>query len=650
MPRISSSGPMPAIGDHPGRDLPGPQSRHSAYPGDDDGYDRGHGGSPGAGGYDGPDDYRGGDYSGADYSGADYSGADYSGGEQRYRGRHGQGGGYQQGYSEDDYAGAGYDPGGYPGTGYQEADAPPGGAGYPGEDGYPPGGPYSSPPAAGYPGTEEYLGGPAYPDPDGGYPAGPGYGDPGYGDYPPGGEYAAPGGYSPGDDYPEYPGHSGYPADEDYPEEYGAPAPGHDPGEGGYTPHGDWYGDVDDEQAWTDEGYDDGFVPGLGSDADAGPHRGSRPAAVRVPKPAAGGPGGRARRGKPRKGAVRRAAPWVAVAVLVLALCGGGGAYYYVYRTYLHPPDWSGAGHGTVDVTIKQGDTAASVGQILASKGVVASARAFSNAAKNSTQGKSLEPGTFRLHLHMSAALAFQLLLNPTSRVQVKVTLPEGLRLSQIITALGKATGDPQGYQQAVKQTSELGLPSYAHGNPQGYLFPDTYSIQPGTSALQVLKELVAAFNSEAARIDLVKQAGAGNLSPADVITVASLLEAEGGRIQDYPKIAEVIYNRLNQGMKLQLDSTVLFALGKYGILATNAQLNVKSPYNTYLHTGLPPGPIDSPGDAAIQAALHPAHGNLLYFVTVDPKNRITKFTSSFAVFTQLKNELMHNLAKSGSK
>jgi UPF0755 protein len=110
-----------------------------------------------------------------------------------------------------------------------------------------------------------------------------------------------------------------------------------------------------------------------------------------------------------------------------------------------------------------------------------------------------------------------------------------------------------------------------------------------------------------------------------------------------------VIYNRLNHlpsPMKLQMDSTVLFALHKYGILASNQDLKVKSPYNTYANLGLPPGPIDSPGDAAIQAALHPAHGTLLYFVTVDPKNRITKFTSDPQVFAQLKAELEKNLAK----
>jgi UPF0755 protein len=288
------------------------------------------------------------------------------------------------------------------------------------------------------------------------------------------------------------------------------------------------------------------------------------------------------------------------------------------------------------------------VGQILAAKGVVASERAFYNAAKASGRAGSLEPGTFRLHLHMKASLALAMLLSPSSRVQTTVTIPEGLRLSDIITVLGRATGDTPGYQQAVRQTAELGLPPYANGNPQGYLYPATYPIQPGTPPLKVLQEMVAAFNQEAAKVNLPAEAKHDNLTEGQVITVASLLEAEGGRISDYPKIARVIYNRLNQGMKLQLDSTVLFALHRYGILATTAELSVNSPYNTYLHTGLPPGPIDSPGAAAISAALHPAHGDWLYFVTVDPKTRETKFTSSYSQFEQYRAELMQNLAKKG--
>jgi UPF0755 protein len=107
-----------------------------------------------------------------------------------------------------------------------------------------------------------------------------------------------------------------------------------------------------------------------------------------------------------------------------------------------------------------------------------------------------------------------------------------------------------------------------------------------------------------------------------------------------------VIYNRLAQGIPLQLDSTVLFGLDTYGIIASDQQLNSTSPYNTYRYKGLTPGPIDNPGNAAIQAVLHPASGNWLYFVTVNPKTGLTLFTSSEAQFQQYRAELEHNLGQ----
>jgi UPF0755 protein len=244
----------------------------------------------------------------------------------------------------------------------------------------------------------------------------------------------------------------------------------------------------------------------------------------------------------------------------------------------------------------------------------------------------------------MSAALALKALLNPAARIQAVVTIPEGLRTSWAVSLLGKATDDQTGYQQALKDTSRLGLPPYAHGNPQGYLYPDTYTIQPHTPPLQVLQGMVSAFKAEAARIHLEATAKQDGLTPAQVITVASLVQAEGGRPSDFPKIAQVIYNRRRQGMRLQLDSTVFYALHTHGSRATAGQIHVKSPYNTYAHAGLPPGPIDNPGDAAIKAALHPAPGRWLYFVTVDPKHRITRFTSSYSQFQQFVAELNRNL------
>ncbi|MBO0774591.1 MAG: endolytic transglycosylase MltG, partial [Actinobacteria bacterium] len=182
--------------------------------------------------------------------------------------------------------------------------------------------------------------------------------------------------------------------------------------------------------------------------------------------------------------------------------------------------------------------------------------------------------------------------------------------------------------------------------NPEGYLFPATYTLPPGTPPLQVLQAMVKRFKQEASSVKLPATAVHDQLSQADVITVASLVQAEGRDVKDFPKIARVIYNRLNTGMKLQLDSTVMYALHTYGIMASNQQLKVNSPYNTYQHTGLPPGPIDSPGDAAIRAALHPAAGNWLYFVTVNPKTGQTEFTSDPAVFQQLRAELAKNLKR----
>jgi UPF0755 protein len=290
---------------------------------------------------------------------------------------------------------------------------------------------------------------------------------------------------------------------------------------------------------------------------------------------------------------------------------------------------------------VQPGEGAVELAPTLVKLGIIAAADPFSAAAEASKSPDGLEPGYFRLRKHMNAALAYQMLISPSSRIQSTVTIPEGLRQVNIIRVLGEKT--PLGlkaYTSAIKNTGALGLPYYAGGKPQGYLFPDTYSVAPHETALQVLQGMVTSFKQEATSANLVAVAKKDNFTPAQIVIEASLIQAEGGRLQDFPKIARVIDNRLNDGIKLQLDSTVLFALGTYGIQATDQQLNVNSPYNTYRHTGLPPGPIDSPGAAAINAALHPAKGDWIYFVTVDPKTGLTKFTDSSAEFTVLQNEL----------
>jgi peptidoglycan lytic transglycosylase G len=361
-----------------------------------------------------------------------------------------------------------------------------------------------------------------------------------------------------------------------------------------------------------------------------------------------GRPGGRGP-GRPRRRGRRLSAPLIALLVLAVFLSAGGVVGYRFLRQYVIPPDYSGSGYSTVVVEVKQDQTATDVARTLFGLGVVASERAFVKAAEQSSQQRAIEPGFYRLHKHMQALLAFDMLLNPSSRVQIKISIPEGLRENQIIATLAAKSGIPvTDYRAALANPAALGLPSYANNRAEGYLFPATYPVQPKMTAAGVLRAMVAQFNAEATRIDLVATAHRVNLTPAEAIIVASLVQAEGGRISDYPKIARVIYNRLDSNMLLQLDSTVMYALNTYGILATNQQLQTPSPYNTYVHVGLPPGPIDSPGDAAINAALHPAQGNWLYFVTVNPKTGLTEFTASASEFAKLRAELQQNLGNSG--
>ena len=273
-------------------------------------------------------------------------------------------------------------------------------------------------------------------------------------------------------------------------------------------------------------------------------------------------------------------------------------------------------------VQVLSGDTATSLAPQLVKQGVVESTGAFIKAAENSTNPAGLEAGFFLMNRHMQATLAYNYLVNPKDLVQHYVTLPEGLRASDTLLRLSKASSIPVATFQGVlkKQLAQLALPPYAKNNAEGYLFPATYPITPHETALAILQAMVNRFAQEAQSVNLPTSVsvpangGTVHLTTGQIIIVASLVQAEAGRDQDMPRIAEVIYNRLEIGMALKLDSTVFYGLGKYGTSASDAQIAAPGPYNTYLNKGLTPTPIDSPGDAAIQAALHPATGNFLYF------------------------------------
>ena len=440
------------------------------------------------------------------------------------------------------------------------------------------------------------------------------------------------------------PWHPGQPARASYDpgdfrpqDQYGEPSQYGEPGE--------YPGGVEYEDEYETGGR---FVPGFGDDSDGDgdpdyengrPDRRSRRSTRRDSH--GGGRGGRPRR------RFRWIAPLAALLVIVIPLAVGSVYAYSLYMSKYHPADYSGDGTGSIVVQVPSGASAVSFGPELVKLGVVASSRAFVLAAEHSSNPVGLLPGFYGMHKHMQASLAYALLLNPKDLVQVMVTIPEGLRLSQTTTLLGAKSGIPAtAYAAALKDPASLGLPGYANGKAEGYLFPATYVVQPHETALRVLKGMVQRFDQEAATVNLPAAAKQVHLSQSQVIIMASLVQAEGGRLSDYPKIARVIYNRLAQGIPLQLDSTVLYGLNTYGILASDQQLNSPSPYNTYRHKGLPPGPIDSPGNAAIQAVLRPATGNWIYFVTVNPKTGETLFTSSQTQFEQFRQELQKNLGQ----
>lgn len=334
--------------------------------------------------------------------------------------------------------------------------------------------------------------------------------------------------------------------------------------------------------------------------------------------------------------------------VLVLFLGGVGYIGYSRLRDYLHPPDYTGPGTGQVTVNVRAGDTAIDVGGTLQRAGVVHTAAAFRKAVKDRGVGAGLTPGFYRLRKHMKASLALTLMLDPKSRVQVKITIREGMRAREILAELADKTGiSAKKYVAAADDPESLGVPAAWHARTvEGFLYPATYTVEPNATATSVLKQMVTRFNQASADIHILSRAKKLHMRPLSVLTVASLAQAEGGTTDDYPKVARVIYNRVKRKDYLQLDTTVLYALGERRLRVYNKDTQVSSPYNTYKHPGLPPGPISSPGEDALQAALHPAKGNWYYFVTTDPRHRVTKFTSSAKQFEKFKKELYRNIGK----
>jgi UPF0755 protein len=334
----------------------------------------------------------------------------------------------------------------------------------------------------------------------------------------------------------------------------------------------------------------------------------------------------------------------VLIAAVVIALIGGF-AYVKgvdVVKGWLDDQkpgaDYAGNGTGSVMIEVKEGQTATDIAHTLYDNGVVASVEAFVDAANANPQSTSIQVGFYQLHEKMAAKNALELMLDTkTSMVSNPLTIPEGKRANEIVAAIADIGGfTEKSVQRAYDDTKALDLPSYAGGDPEGFLFPATYNIAPNATPASMLKEMVDEFKQRADADQLEQGAADLGQTPYDVLIVASLIQAEASRAQDMPKVASVIYNRLDAGMPLQLDSTLHYAVDSRGEIATSDDLrDIDSPYNTYKLTGLPPTPIDSPGDDAINAALHPADTSYRYFVTVNLRTGKTLFAETLAEHNQ---------------
>lgn len=347
--------------------------------------------------------------------------------------------------------------------------------------------------------------------------------------------------------------------------------------------------------------------------------------------------------GKGGKGGNRK--PLIASIALLAVLVGGIGYAAYSFWPS-SAPDYTGQGTGRVVVEVKPGQTIAQIGQNLKALGVVASVDAFVAEASANPASQGIQPGQYNMRLQMSATAALEALLDPANRAGV-IAVPEGARAAQIVQLAAEASDVPaEELASVVARPDDLPLPSWAKKHTaEGFLFPATYNIGKDVSATEILTPMVRRFDQMAREEKLAEGLPSEGMTPYEVLVVASIVQAEGTG-PDFPKIARVIYNRLDAPMRLQMDTTVNYALGISEIDLTKDQMQIDSPYNTYLYDGLPPGPINNPSQEAIQAALNPADGDWLYFLWTDPNTRETKFTSSYEEFQRWNVELYENLAR----
>ncbi|WP_377268244.1 endolytic transglycosylase MltG [Peterkaempfera sp. SMS 1(5)a] len=363
----------------------------------------------------------------------------------------------------------------------------------------------------------------------------------------------------------------------------------------------------------------------------------------------------RRRKQQGKKSGRRNGGACLVISVVLVGILGAGTYYGYgFYQDHFGPPpDFAGVGTGSVQVDIPDGATGTQMGAALKKAGVVKSVDAFVKAYNGNAKAQTIQAGFFTMKLQMSAAEAVKFLIESAGGDVLMV--PEGRRASEIYAMIDAKLKLDQGTtaRTAKTEVGKLGLPAWAHGNPEGFLFPARYPVGKGMKPFSLLKQMVARANEEFAKFGYADGYRKDGLkSPYELLTVASLVQAEGLNSDDFGKISQVVYNRLKPGNTetngfLEFDSTYNYARGNRTLHVSAEEMRrYKSNINTYYTKGLPSQPISNPGEEALKAALNPTPGPWYYFVSVTPTD--TRFAATLAEHQKNQQAFEEELKKSG--